>query len=250
MKPEDTTAPTQGASAVLTHELPPASFSTLTATWTGPEGTAHRGQIVGLAGDVVRLAFQGDETLCLPIGTEVELLFSDSELERDIKVRARAVARKDGAELSYYEFHGGQEARADLARLQNHRNDFRVFPHAAAPIEVRATTEEGESYRAMLRDISATGAGLFFPVADEEKLHSARTLTIEFTLPGELQPLKLGARICHRTLAGQAVAYGMQFDPNATTNFFKQQRRVRAYCQRRQFEVRRHALERNTRQTG
>lgn len=203
----------------------------------GPLGPAH-GSVVGLTRDRLRARFDADEAPAMPIAAEVgvDLVSPDSGREG---LRARVVARRqaqDGGVV--YDFHLGFEDLDFGHGVLNHRQDFRVFPDSRCALEVRVQgLPAGPIHRATLRDVSASGIGLWLMPGVEASLYGFDRLGLDFYLPGDPAPFELEGFVRHRTLTGCAISYGVALDAAARADFDQQRRRLVAYCRRREREV-------------
>ena len=182
--------------------------------------------------DMIEVYFTGPRAPALPIAELVSVALTQPELS----VNARVVhCQVDGVGLRY-RFEVDAEGRVALGALINQRGAVRVSATTSA-IDVAMFVKGIEKpARAVLNDISETGASVLVATEDEHMLFSSIRVDLAFRLPGDGRPLRLAGSVRNRTLVGSAIRYGIQFLPNATPDFDAIQKRIYAFVIKREIE--------------
>jgi hypothetical protein len=190
---------------------------------------------------VMSLGFAAMSCPALAVGQEVTLYLGLSEAERPLELPARVMNRTDEGELRRYGFqftdreHLERQLPPALHRLFNRRYAYRVEPDPDSPIEVMLIcTAPPLQVRARLVDISPDGMAFAVPLAAESALAAVDRLVACINLPGGRQPPRLGILIRNRSVLGNEVRYGVEFDLERTQDAQRQQAAVTRYVMDRQ----------------
>ena len=219
----------------------------LRATIRTPDGTYPLGKPVDLSMDGVgtqllismRFASAGCPTLV--VGEEVTLCLGLSAAESPLELSARVMHRTDKGESRRYGFQFTDPKQLErqlspaLHRLFNGRHAFRIKPDPDSPIEVLLiSASPALQVRTRVIDISLDGMAFAVPLDVESTLATADRLVACIGLPGGRQPPRLGILIRNRSLLGNEVRYGVEFNLERTQDVRRQQDAVTRYVMDRQ----------------
>jgi hypothetical protein len=165
----------------------------------------------------------------MPIGAEVTLGFQGPYLPRAVWAAGRVIYRREELFRHRYRFRFDEEARVSLASVVNSRRAMRLRPHPSQAIPVVVQSLDGETEaEGWINDVSATGMSLRVSLEVEEKLYPQWGVAVRFQLPGADDQFRMVGSVCYRHLVGDAVHYGIDFDPQATEGFEPQHTRITA----------------------
>lgn len=221
--------------------------SSLHATIRTPGGVYSLGEPVDLSISgvgtqlLMSLGFAATSCPTLVVGEEVTLYLGLSEAERPLELSARVMNRTDEGELRRYgfEFTDREQLECQLSpvlhRLFNRRHAYRIEPDPDSPIEVMLICASPTlQVRARLVDISTNGMAFDVPLDAESALAAVDRLVACVGLPGGGQPPRLGILTRNRSLLGNQVRHGVEFDLKRTQDAQRQQDAVARYVMDRQ----------------
>lgn len=206
----------------------------------GDRNRMHAASIVDVSGGGIRLDLHKRMDPLPALGSVLHVMLSASELPEPIDAPA-AVVQVDDLDghqqlgLRFLDWLGLAAAiPARLAPLFNLRSDPRLDLDPATQVEVTVRgLDVMFELQGSLRNVSRGGLSFSAPPVAECALCRTDLCAVEFRLPGSTRMLSLAGRIRHRALLGEAVHYGICFDPQYTQHFTDQQRFLEDYVQKR-----------------
>jgi len=192
-----------------------------------------------------RIRIRSTQAPNLALGKTVQLRFCSPGLERPVEVEARLHSRHDEDSLRDYGvwFIDSREIEEQLLpclhKLFERRRFARVQPDPSHSIVVALHDPATEcSVSGQLLEISTGGMAVRIRAEDESQLTNAVTIRAALTLPTGI-PLQIDRRgiLRNRTLFGQSVQLGIEFDEMLNSNdawraaileYVNERRRVRA----------------------
>lgn len=100
----------------------------------------------------------------------------------------------------------------EMAKLLNHRADFRVEPDPSQPIEITVSVDgKTMEKKGRIRNISTAGMSFTADLSLESDLTKIRHIHVAFELPDTIETILMHARIRHRYLKAAGICYGVFF---------------------------------------
>jgi DNA-binding response OmpR family regulator len=201
----------------------------------GREGSVTVGEVVAANPGTTSVRFHRDGAQCFAIGESVKLTLSSPSLPHAIDLAATVFSRN---ETDPYRTYGVRIEREDdtakemataFLNLVGSRGDYRVRFDESESIGIEVFTQsQGESHILLgkLQDISSSGARVVLKDGAERILCRADRFELRFQLPNVLEALTLTADIRHRSVCGDAIAYGIRFAPDGSPDFLEQQEQI------------------------
>ena len=221
----------------------------LRVTIPNPAGDVFQGRLIDLSGSGAGASFPLSNCPILAIGERAELVFTTQRLKAPLVMAARVQNRMEHQDSCRYGFVflEGQlrevNLSSDLRELFNRRKTVRVRPDPQSPINVvLEALQGGQQVEGRLEDISASGARVGLQEQIDSRLRTISTVRISFSLP-ESGAVSMTGHIRHRQIVRGSVSYGIEFDPELTDNFGRQQEAVVQFVMQRQRELLRQKAE-------
>ena len=214
------------------------------AVWTDT-GNGLVGEVVDVSAQGVALRVPRNIAPVLSLGQNVSFPFTPRTQAEPVALRATVRSRnRVGKHWRYgFEFEldnmRGMRFAEEFYGLFNRRDAFRVEPLAEEPIPVTIANLDGSLPPiaiAQLCNVSATGLGIRFSSNADPTLADDAILHTMLRPPTSPCSLKLAGRIRHRTLRGDTVCYGLQFDPKHSEQFERDHENLVDYIIHRQLE--------------
>ncbi len=204
------------------------------------EGRPCSGRLLDISGYGAGARFLAAECPTLAIGQVVKLIFTSERLKNPVTATARVQNRTEEEDSRRYGFRFLEGEKLDaqlppaLRKLFNRRQAVRVAPDPDLPVPVTMEAEEhGPRVEGRLADLSSLGAGASLDSEAESGLAETSRVGISLVLPSIL-PTHLIGDIRHRRLIGAEIRYGVEFDPERSENFARQQDLITRYVMERQ----------------
>ncbi len=183
-------------------------------------GRERTGEVLSLSVDrtqaLLRVRFGPGEDVVLPMGGGTELALFGPELYQPHTFRGRAVQRNSSGGAEAYAFRIDPARRFELELIVDGRQSLRVQPEVGKPVPVELVTDGGERcFACTLQDASVAGVSVSVEWADEKHLVHIRDAGVRILLPELAEARELEAipsRIRRRTLEGEHLVYGLEFD--------------------------------------
>ena len=216
----------------------------LQVTIPNPDGSPFSGRLVNVSAAGAGEFFLTPDCPTLAVGQEIELVFASEHLTAPVTVAARVRHRVEEEDVRHYGFQFIEIDQVDaqlspgLREIFNRQRALRVPPDPKSPVRVVLERDPGEPrVEVRLANLSATGAGLRLEPETESTLAKTSTVRISLCLPDCGEPVNMTGNIRHRRLFGAEIHYGIEFDPDLSENFARQQRAIINYVMQRQREM-------------
>ncbi len=225
------------------------------------QGVLHAGRIEMVSNEQVTISFPVYDLPDVEEGSRVTLLFRTirgGELTAAGRMIGEAGLR-NGCRRFHFVFdsiagreqeHPPVENEGDSTQ-ENRRAAFRVKPdRRAVPITLRPYGDPNDSVLRQLMalrvegtartahgwvfDISADGIGILLEDTGGYPFEVGDHLDLSFTIPGDSDPVMLGATVKHRMTVRIGVRYGLAFDRGGSAHFQRIQQRVLEFVMRQQ----------------
>ncbi len=213
----------------------------LAVTIPNPQGSPFSGQLLDVSGSGAGARFALPDCPILALGEDVELIFTSKQLKDPVRVTARVQNRteEEGARRYGFGFLEGEQLDAELPsvlrKLFNRRKALRVAPDPGMPVAVVLEGEGGGMRaEARLANLSTIGAGVAIDPESESAFADTSRIAISLSLPDSRDPIRLIAHIRHRRLVAAEILYGLEFDPELSKDFTRQQDQITKYVMERQ----------------
>ena len=215
--------------------------SDLAVSIPNPQGPPHSGRLLDVSGFGAGVRFVLPDCPTVAVGEVVTLVFTSKRVKKPVTVQARVQNRReeeDGRRYGFRFLEGEQldaELPPELRKLFNRRRALRLAPDPGAPVGVVLDGGAGSSrVEARLVDLSSLGAGVALDPVAESALANTSLVGISLALPDCPGPVQLIGHIRHRRLRGAEIRYGIEFDPELSHNFARQQDQITGYVMQRQ----------------
>lgn len=216
----------------------------LQVTIPNPDGSPFSGQLVNVSADGAGAFFLTPDCPTLAVGQEVELVLASEDLTTPVTVVAMVRYRVEEEDVRSYGFQFIEidqvEAQLSpgLRRIFNRRQALRVPPDPKYPVRVLLEGDAGgPRVEVRLADLSVTGAGLRLEPEAESTFAKTSTVRISLCLPDCGEPVNMTGNIRHRSLIDAEIHYGIEFDPELSEDFARQQKAIINYVTQRQREM-------------
>lgn len=206
-----------------------------------PRDSLCVGHLIDLSASGVGIRFLGLSAPNLTVGEEIDLVFSSEKLNAPLTWAARVQhrAEEDGSRRYGFRFLQAQKLDAHLPpvfrQYFNRRRAVRVAPDPARPVSVTlAAAPEGLPLDARLENISALGVGVSLEAGLDAAFVETTKIRISIDLPDARRPITMVAHIRYRRLVGSRIYYGVEFDPEVSEDFERQQDIIVKYVTKRE----------------
>lgn len=213
----------------------------LAVTIPNPQGSPFSGRLLDVSGSGAGVRFALPDCPILALGEVVELVFTSKRLKDPVRVTASVQNRteEEGTRRYGFGFLEGEQLDAELPsvlrKLFNRRKALRVSPDPGMPVAVVLEGEGGGMrVEARLANLSPIGAGVTLDPESESAFANTSRLGISPSLPDSRVPGRLIAHIRHRRLIAAEILYGLEFDPDLSQDFTRQQNQITKYVMERQ----------------
>lgn len=196
----------------------PVESPDLSVAIVGRFGGKTMGRVVDASFGGLAIFFPGRHRLLGRVGREITLRLESRHLEVPLKVAAvlHYVRPIRGGRVCGCGFTGFAKVWArfppDLRAVFNRRLSRRVEPDEMIQIDVRSGAR---SFVAIVQDVSPEGIAFATPVA-EQTLRRGDRLHVVFRPPGDGEPLRLEAVVCHSEGNSGALECGAAIDWDTT----------------------------------
>ncbi len=218
--------------------------SDLAVSIENPPGSTCSGRLLDVSGSGAGARFPVPDCPILAVGQEVPLVFTCGRLKAPVTVQAMVQHRAEERGFRRYGFRFLEreldpQLPAELRKLFNRRRVLRVAPDSESPVAVVLEGGGGgPRVKTRLADLSPLGVGVSLEAEAESTLAHANRIGISLSsLPGCGIPLHLIGSIRYRQLIGADIRYGIEFDPELSENFARQEGQITRYVMERQREL-------------
>ncbi len=201
-----------------------------------PGGSPFVGRMVDTSACGVGVSFPQPNWPNLTVGQEIDLVFFSEKFNDPLTVAVRVQHRTEEAGARRYGFrflHAEQlDAHLCLTFRQyfNRRQRLRVVPEPDHTAKVTIEAGHGEPpAEARLENLSASGAAVSLePGLDAEFAETTR-VGFSMQLPKCRRPVHVMGNIRYRRFVGARIYYGIEFDPELSEDFARQQDIITKY---------------------
>ena len=172
----------------------------------------------------------------LTIGQEIDLVFTSEKLNEPLTVAVRVQHRTEEAGARRYGFRFLQAEQLDAHLLLtfrkyfNRRKMLRVSPEPDDLVIVTLAAGHGEPpVEARLENFSASGAAVSLEAELDAEFAEATRVGFSMQLPKCRRPVNVTGNIRYRRLVGARIYYGIEFDPELSEDFARQQDIIEKY---------------------
>ncbi|MCH8342362.1 MAG: PilZ domain-containing protein [Planctomycetes bacterium] len=206
-----------------------------------PGGSPYMGRMVDATASGVGVRFLPPNWPNLTVGHEIDLSFTSEKLNESLTVAVRVQNRTEEAGARRYGFRFLQPRQLDAHLLLTFREYFNRRKMVRASPEpdylVRVTLEAGHGkplVEARLENISASGAAVSLEAELDAEFVETTRVGLSIQLPNRRRPVHVIGNIRHRQLVGARIHYGLEFDPELSEDFARQQDIINKYVRKRE----------------
>ena len=201
-----------------------------------PLGSPFVGRLVDTSACGVGVSFPQPNWPNLTVGQEIDLVFFSEKFNEPLTVAVRVQHRTEEAGARRYGFrflHAEQlDAHLSLTFRQyfNRRKMVRVPPEPVHTAKVTLEADHGEPpVEARLENLSASGAAVSLEAELDAEFAETTRVGISMQLPKCRRPVDVMGNIRYRRLVGVRIYYGIEFDPELSEDFARQQDIINQY---------------------
>ncbi|MCH8152944.1 MAG: PilZ domain-containing protein [Planctomycetes bacterium] len=208
----------------------------LAVTMHSPGSPPFVGRLVDTSACGVGVCFPQPNWPNLTVGQEIDLVFFSEKFNEPLTVAVRVQHRTEEAGARRYGFrflHAEQlDAHLCLTFRQffNRRKMLRVPPEPYHTAKVTLDAGHGESpAEARMENLSASGAAVSLEAELDVEFAETTTVGFSMQLPKCRRPVDVMGNIHYRRLVGARIYYGIEFDPELSEDFERQQDIINKY---------------------
>ncbi len=213
----------------------------LVATMHNPGGSPFLGQLVDTSACGVGVRFPPPDWPNLIVGQEIDLVFTSEKFNEPLKVAVRVQHRTEEAGARRYgcRFLHPEQLDAHLCltfrQYFNRRKMLRVLPVPDDLVRVTLEAGHGEPpVEARLENFSAIGAAVSLEAELDAEFVETTRVGFSMQLPNCRCCVDLIGNIRYRRLVGARIHYGIEFDPELSEDFGRQQDIINKYTTKRE----------------
>ncbi|MCZ6542899.1 MAG: PilZ domain-containing protein [Planctomycetota bacterium] len=213
----------------------------LVATMHNPGGSPFVGRMVDTSACGVGVCFPQPNWPNLTLGQEIDLVFTSEKFNEPLRVAVRVQHRTEEAGARRYGFrflHPEQlDAHLCLTFRQyfNRRKMLRVIPDPDDLVRVTLAAGQGEPpVEVRLENFSAIGAAVSLEAELDAAFVETTRVGFSIQLPNCRCCVYLIGSIRYRRLVGARIHYGIEFDPELSEDFGRQQDIINKYTTKRE----------------
>lgn len=201
-----------------------------------PGGSPFVGHLVDTSACGVGIRFPPPDWPNLTVGQEIDLVFTSEKFNEPLKVAVRVQHRTEEAGARRYGFRFLQAEQLDAHLLLTFRKYFnrqkmlRVSPDPDDLVIVTLAAGHGEPpVEARLENFSASGAAVSLEAELDAEFAETTRVGFSMQLPKCRRPVNVTGNIRYRRLVGARIYYGIEFDPELSEDFARQQDIIEKY---------------------
>ena len=202
----------------------------LAVTMHSPGSSPFVGRLVDTSACGVGVCFTPPNWPNLTVGQEIDLVFTSEKFNEPLKVAVMVQHRTEeaGARRYGFRFLYAEQLDAHLSltfrQYFNRRKMLRVLPEADHPAKVTLEAGHGEPpAEARLENLSASGAAVSLEAEMDAAFAETTRVGFSMQLPKCRRAVEMMGNIRYRRLVGVRIYYGIEFDPELSEDFVRQQ---------------------------
>ncbi len=202
----------------------------LAVTMHSPGSSPFVGRLVDTCACGVGVCFPQPNWPNLTVGQEIDLVFFAEKFNEPLTVAVRVQNRTEeaGARRYGFRFLYAEQLDAHLSltfrEYFNRRKNLRVLPQPDHAAKVTLGAGHGEPpVEARLENLSASGAAVSLEVDLDAKFAETTRVGFSMQMPKCRRPVGVMGNIRYRRLVGARIYYGIEFDPELSEDFARQQ---------------------------
>ena len=208
----------------------------LVVTMHNPGGSPFVGRLVDTSACGVGVCFPPPNWPNLTVGQEIDLVFTSEKLNEPLTVAVRVQNRTEEAGARRFGFRFLQAEQLDahlhltFREYFNRRKVVRVPPEPDHTATVTLKAGHGRPrVEARLENFSASGAAVSLEAGLDAEFAETTSVGFSMQLPKCRRPVDLMGNIRYRRLVGARIHYGIEFDPELSEDFARQQDIINEY---------------------
>lgn len=201
----------------------------LRMTVANADGLPFGGKLTDVSASGAGAMFDGANFPNLAVGQNVDLTFTSRDLPAPVTIAAQVQHRAESDDARRYGFRFLQPHQLDatlsgeMRQIFNRRKTLRVNMDMFDPMTAMLSAETQDlGVEARLHDLSTHGARISIEPEFERSFADTTSLTILIPLDNRGE-INLIGDIRYRRLVGNRIHYGIEFDPQLSKNFKRQQ---------------------------
>ncbi len=208
----------------------------LAVTMHSPGSSPFVGRLVDTSACGVGVCFSQPNWPNLTVGQEIDLVFFAEKFNKPLTVAVRVQNRTEeaGARRFGFRFLHAEQLDAHLSltfrEYFNRRKVVRTSPEPDHTAKVTLQAGEGRPpMEARLENFSASGAAVSLDAGLDAEFAETTTVGFSMQMPKCRRPVEMMGNIRYRRLIGARIHYGIEFDPETSEDFARQQDIINKY---------------------